>query len=266
VIGRVPLTRGRRLALVIGVPLILGVIGWTALTEVAFAGIGSYPVRLDLPVHGHTVSFSVGSGNATVGSGNVTVGPAAGDRLHVTGTARYSLVRSTVTKRITRSGVSVSSECHFVTGVCFFNYQVGLPAGARAVLSNGSGNLTLRGLAGYVNAADGDGNIAGTGLSGPRVVLESGSGDITIIGLTSADVTASDGSGNITLTFTKVPARVIVSDSSGDVQLVLPPGQTAYRVNARPSDGNRVVNVPTNPASPHVIRVTDGSGDISITN
>src|SRR5215469_10349011 len=119
------MTRGRVLALVIGVPLVLIVIGWTALTEVAFAGIGSYPVRLDLPVHGQTVSFSVDSGN-------VTVTQAAGDRLHVTGTARYSLVRSSVTKTITGSGVSVVSRCRFVTGVCSFNYQVGLPAGVRA--------------------------------------------------------------------------------------------------------------------------------------
>jgi Putative adhesin len=259
VINRVPLTRGRVLALVIGVPLVLAVIGWSALTEVAFAGQASYPVRVNLPVHGGTVSFSVDAGN-------VTVSQTAGHRLVATGTAHYSLVHSAVIRQVTASGVSVSSQCRFVTGQCSFNYQVGLPAGVHTVLANGSGNLTLRGLPGYVNAADGSGNITGTGLSGPQVGLEAGSGDITVSGLASGDVTASDGSGNVTLTFTKVPRRVTVDASSGNIQVVLPPGRTVYRVHAIVSSGNRVIRVPHSSVSPYVIDVNAGSGNISITN
>ena len=41
-----PMTAGRRLALLLGVPLALALIGWAGLTEVALAGLGSYPVRL----------------------------------------------------------------------------------------------------------------------------------------------------------------------------------------------------------------------------
>src|SRR5262249_14364523 len=220
----------------------------------------------NLPMHGRTVNFSVDSGNATVSSGNVTLDQTAGGRLVVTGTAHYSLVRSTVTHSVTASGTTVSSHCRFVTGVCSFNYRVGLPAGVRAVLASGSGDLMLRGLSGYVNAATGSGNIAGTGLSGPQVLLESGSGDITVSGLASADVTASAGSGNITLTFAKVPRRVSVSNSDGDVHLVLPPGRTLYHVDAKASSGSSAVKVPQSTNSPHVIKVSDGSGNISITN
>ncbi len=260
---RAPLrmTTGRVLALLFGAPLALAIIGWTGVTWVAYAAQASYPVRLDLPVPGHTATVSVDSGN-------LTVGQTAGSRLQVTGTAHYSLVRSTVTWHSAPSGVTVSSQCQFVTGVCSFKYQVGLPAGVRAFLSDSSGDIRLRGLAGYVNASDGSGQIVGTGVSGPRLVLEDGSGNINVGGLTSADVVASDGSGDITLTFTKIPGRVSVTDSSGDVRLVLPPGPTFYRVNASTSSGNRVVNVPTTTSrsSRHVITVTDGSGDITITH
>ena len=79
-------------------------------------------------------------------------------------------------------------------------------------------------------------------------------------------MTASAGSGDITLTFTSSPAHVTVSNGSGNVTLVLPPGGTRYRVNASTDSGNRDVNVPTSPAATHVIKVTDGSGNISITN
>ena len=57
-----PMTKGRLLALLLGVPVAFALIAWTGLTEVAYAGQGSYPVRLAAPVHGSTVSLSVGAG------------------------------------------------------------------------------------------------------------------------------------------------------------------------------------------------------------
>jgi len=219
---RVPMTTGRRLALVIGVPLILLIIGWNALSAAAYAGQATYPVRLDLPASGGTVKVSIDSGD-------LNGGPGAGDRLRLTGTARYSVVRSTVTWHATPSGVTVVSRCHFVVGECSFNYRVALPAGSPAILSDGSG-------------------------------------DITVTGVTSTDVTASDDSGDVTLTFTKIPDRVRVSDQFGDVTLLLPPGRTAYRVSAHASFGDTSVGVPTSPSSTHVITVINHNGSISIRN
>jgi Putative adhesin len=251
-----PMTRGRRLALIIGVPLALVVIGWTGLSAVAFAGIGSYRVRLDVPAHGLRVQLGLGSANASIAQ-------AAGDRLRLWGKASYSVVRSTVTWRRTPSGAAVSTQCHFPAGVCGFDFQVVLPAGRPASIDDGSGNVTLRGLSGRLLVSDGAGNINGSAMTGP-VNFEDGSGDVVVGGLASADVTASDHSGNITLTFTKVPDRVHVSDGSGDVTLVLPRGGTLYRVSATASAGNSVVSVRTSSVSQHVISVTDGSGNISI--
>jgi len=275
---RLPMTRGRVLALVIGIPLVLAVIGWTALTAVAFAGQGSYPVNLDVRATGGTARVSVDSANLTVARG-------AAGRLRLTGTAHYSVVRSSVTWHRTRSGVTVDSRCRFPTGVCSADFTVAMPTGARALLSDGSGDMTLRGLTGYVSAGAGAGNITanglsgtadlesgsgdvrGTALSGPQVTLSSGSGNISISGLTSAHVVASDGSGDVTLVFTKVPSYVHVKDASGNVTLILPPGRTTlYQVHASTSSGNRVINVPNSSLSHRMITVTDGSGDISITN
>ena len=272
-----PMTKGRRLALLVGVPLSLALIAWTGLTEVAYAGMDSYPVRLAAPVHGSSVSLSAGAAD-------VQVTQAAGSTLRLTGKATYSLFRSTVTWHATPSGVIVSPRCHFFIGNCSFSFRAVLPAGKRAVLSDGSGNLTLRGLTGPVSAGTGSGDVqanllsgivslqtgsgdvSGNGLSGPKVTLKAGSGDIAIARLASLDVVVSDGSGDISLTFSEVPSRVQVSDSSGDVKVVLPRGPTHYQVNATTNSGNRSVDVPTNSGSAHVITVTDGSGDVSVTN
>ncbi len=272
-----PMTPGRRIALLLGVPLALVIIAWTGLTEVAFAGVGSYPVRLAVPVHGNTVSLSLGPADTQVTE-------AAGSKLRLTGTAHYSLVRSTVTWHTTASGVSVSPRCHFLTGVCSFSFRAVLPAGKRAYLSDGSGNLTLRGLTGPVVAGSGSGdmrasllsgavslqtgsgNITGGTLSGPRVTLSAGSGNIVITSLTSRHLAAYDGSGNISLVFSAVPDHVEVTASSGNVSLVLPPGPARYQVDATTDSGNRTVHLPGTSAPTHVIKVTAGSGNISITN
>jgi hypothetical protein len=55
-----------------------------------------------------------------------------------------------------------------------------------------------------------------------------------------------------------------VTDSSGNITIVLPPGTTAYRVNAHTDSGSTHIRVPTSPDSPFVITATTDSGDITI--
>jgi DUF4097 and DUF4098 domain-containing protein YvlB len=169
------------------------------------------------------------------------------------------------------------------TGVCSFDYAVTVPPVGRSRVSTGSGNLTASGLAGTVtlstdsgdltatrisgNVTIGDhsGNITVTSLAGTRALITDSSGDITGRAVSSQILTAKDLSGNITVVFTKVPRRVQVSNASGDIRLVLPPGPTTYRVSASTSSGSTSINVPRSLTSPHVISVTDQSGDITIT-
>src|SRR6516225_4853238 len=205
-----PMTAGRRVALLLGVPVALAVIGWTGLTAVAYAGQASYPVRLSVPVHGSTVSVSADDAD-------VRVTQAPGSQLLLTGTAHYSIIRSTVTWHNTQSGVIVTPRCHFVVGNCSFDFHAVVPGGKRALISTGSGNVTLAGLSGPVNAATGSGDVSGNA-------------------------------------------------GSGNVSLVLPRGNTLYRVNANTDSGGRVVTVPTSSASQHVITVSAGSGNITIAN
>jgi hypothetical protein len=272
-----PMTAGRILALVVGTPLALIVIGWTALTGVAWAAQGSYRVNLAIPAHGRTVTLAVDSGQ-------LSLGPATGGRIRLTGTATYALVRSTVTWQSTSAGVAVHSGCRQpIAGPCSFDYAVSMPAGLGAAVSTGSGNVTVLGLTGHVTlqAGSGDvrasalsgaveikdqsGNITGTSLTGTQLTVQNESGDVNITGLASRDVTITNQSGNVTLTFAKVPGRVQVSNQSGDIKLVLPPGGTEYQVNASTSSGSQAIDVPRNSSSAHVITVTDQSGNITVT-
>jgi Putative adhesin len=273
--GPLPMTAGRWVALAIGTPLALLAIGWTALTAVAFAGLGSYRVQLAGPAAGRIAAVSVDSGHLAVGPGPV-------GRLQVRGTVRYSLIRPQVSWHRSASGIAVHTRCRAPVGLCLIDFAVTVPAGSRAEISNGSGDLNASGLAGTFTLNDGSGNITATRISGaPTISDQSGdiavtalsgtrarfvddSGDITGSRVSSRDLTAIDQSGDITVVFTRVPDRVRISDASGDITLVLPPGPGRYRVEASSSSGSTSVNVPRSPTSPHLVSVTDTSGDISI--
>ena len=273
--NRLPMTPGRWAALVIGTPLALLVIGWTALTAVAFAGLGSSRVNLAVPLHGRTAAVSVDEGD-------ISVGPGPAGQLRVHGTMHYSLIRPKLTWQRSGSTIALHARCQVPTGVCSFDYAVAVPPAARSEFSTASGNLTASGLAGTVtlSADSGDikatrisgratisdhsGDITVTSPSGARVLIMNDSGDITGTGVSSRQLNAQDQSGDITVVFTKVPDLVRISDSSGNIKLVLPPGPTAYRLSTSTSSGSTSINVPHNLTSPHVISATDQSGDITI--
>lgn len=270
-----PMTAWRWVALVIGTPLALLAIGYTALTAVAFAGLGSYQVNLATPVAGRTAVVSVDSGD-------VTVRPGPAGQLRVHGNLRYSLVRPRVSWRRSASRIAVRSHCHVPVGICLLDYTATVPAGVRSSVSDGSGDLFTSGLTGSFTLKDGSGDITAAQLSGTptisdqagdifvssvsgtRAVIMNSAGDITASGVSSRNLTVTDQAGDISVTFSKVPDRVRISNSAGDITLVLPPGPATYRVSASASSGSTTVSVPRSPTSPHLISVTNQSGDIII--
>jgi Toastrack DUF4097 len=270
-----PMTPGRWVALVIGTPLALLVIGWTALTAVAYAGLGSFRVNLAVPAAGRTATVDVNSGDVSVGQG-------AAGQIRVHGTVRYSLVRPRISWQRSASTIALHSRCRVPVGLCLLDFAVSVPAGGRSAVSDASGDLIASGLAGPVTLNDDSGNITATrisgaptisdhsgdiavsSLSGSRVLIMDDSGDITVSGVSSGGLTVSDQSGDISVTFTRVPDRVQVSDSSGDITLVFPSGPATYRVSASSLSGSTSVSVPRSQTSPHLVSVTDQSGDISI--
>jgi DUF4097 and DUF4098 domain-containing protein YvlB len=147
--------------------------------------------------------------------------------------------------------------------VVLASVRIRRPGGWAPRLTDVFGNLTASGLAGTIRLDNNSGDITAAGLTGDTRLQDS-FGNIEVTGLASADVVASNQSGDITLTFSKVPRRVNVTDSFGNITLNLPPGPTAYRVSARTSFGSSTISVPQATSAPDVITVTNNSGDITI--
>ncbi len=292
--GPMPMTPARRVLLVLGLPVALAFIGALAFNAIALADEVSYHVHR---------SFAAGAGPVAVSVDNADAAyrPGPGRRISVTGTLRGSLARPTFTWRASPGSLALHTQCRVPTGNCSEAFDITVPASRSVRLSDSSGDMHASGFSGHVtlsagsgdigasrlsgvlSLADGSGDIAASGLNGSEVTLADGSGDIavtglagqslrvtdssgdvSITGLAGSDVTARDGSGDITLTFTKAPRRVDVTDATGDVDLVLPHGSARYQVQAGSQSGTTSVSVPRTTSPAHVILVSAGSGNITI--
>jgi hypothetical protein len=107
------------------------------------------------------------------------------------------------------------------------------------------------------------GDIRAAGITGDTRLQDS-FGTISVTGLAAADVVVRNNTGDISLTFTKVPRQVNVTDSFGDITLVLPPGPATYRVVTGNSFGSTTVSVPQSPTARNVITASNNSGNITI--
>lgn len=290
-----PLTPGRRAALAIGVPVCLLLVAYTGLGLVADFGEGRYPVSYTAPAATRSLTVDVAGGQ-------LSIGPAASGPATVTGTARYSLIRSTLSERTVGGTTAVVYHCvDLPVGDCALDATVSVPAamavsadtgGGNATvtgatgpvtLSSGGGNLTAGHIAGPLTMSTGGGNVQATAITSPALTVTTGGGDIqattvnsatvtvTTAGgnidataVSAATVTASTGGGEIELVFATVPRDVQVNTSGGDVVLVLPPGSAQYHVTAHTDGGDVTDTLPQNTSSPNVITVTTGGGNISL--
>jgi putative adhesin len=289
-----PLTRGRLAALVVGVPVCLSLIAINGLSLVANIGEARYPVHYAVPAGAKSLNLSVASGQ-------LLIKQTTASQATLTGTARYSLIRSKVTEQTTGSGTDVRYHCAIPFGDCELDATANVPAGLPVTANTDGGNAEVTGTTGAVTLSSGGGNIAAEHAAGPLALNTSG-GNIQVTDLTSATVTATTGGGdihadgvrsslvtattsggniqatgiaaptvtattgggNIEIDFASVPGDVRVNTSGGNITLVLPAGDTKYHVVTHTDGGNVTNSLPPNSSSRNVITATSGGGNITI--
>ncbi len=267
-----PMTPGRWLTLMIGVPIALALIGWTGFSIVAGVGQASFPVIAALPLENGQLVASMGGADVTLHQDQ-----ARSSTARLTGTAQYSLVRPVFTV----IGTAVSLDCRIPSGNCGLNATLDVPAGTPVDLASGGGNvqasgiqrdvtldtaggdITLSGMGGNTDLSTGGGNVNAGDLGGIMNFTTAG-GDVTVNDLFSPHVKLETGGGNVTLVFTKVPAYLDITSSGGDITVVLPHGTTQYAVSSQTGGGDYSALVPVNMSSRHTITVNSGGGNVSI--
>ena len=270
--AKLPMTPGRWITLMIGVPIALALIGWTAFSLVSGIGQASYPVNATIPLENGQLVASTNGSDITLHQDQ-----ARSNTARLAGTVQYSLVRP----RFTVTGTDISLDCHIPTGNCGLNATLDVPADTPVDLDSGGGNVQASGIGSDVtlNSAGGDvtvssiGGIADLSTGGGNVTagdlggilnFSTAGGDVDGNDLFAPQVTMVTGGGNVTLVFTKVPASLDITSGGGDITVLLPRTAASYAITSDDGGGNYSASVPVNEASSHKIKVNSGGGNISI--
>jgi hypothetical protein len=289
-----PMTRGRRVALALGVPVCLLLIAYNGFDLVANFGEGKYAVSYTLPAGAKSLTLSDAGGQVAIKQMPVS-------QATLTGTARYSLIRSTVTEHTTGDRTTIGNHCPLtLVGDCELDATVSVPVGMPVSASTGGGNASVTGATGPVTLSSGGGdlsadhvsgllslntsggNIQATAITAPTLTASTGGGDIIAdgvssgtltanttggniqaTGVTSPRVTAGSGGGDIQIVFTTDPSNVRVSTSGGNITIVLPQDGATYAISATSVGGN-VSQIPSHSNSKREITATTGGGHIAI--
>jgi len=234
--AKLPMTPGRWITLMIGVPIALALIGGTAFSLVTDVGQARYPVTGTIPLENGQLVASMGGADITLHQDQ-----ARGSTARLTGTVQYSLVHPVFTV----TGTAVNLDCRIPTGNCGLSATLDVPADTPVDLATGGGNVQASGLQ-------------------RDVTMDTAGGDVDVNDLISPHVALQTGGGNVTLAFTKVPRYLDIASAGGDVTVLLPHGKASYAIASNDGGGNYSAPVPINEASSHKINVDSGGGNISI--
>ena len=189
-LGPLLMTPGRWVALAVGVPVALALIGWTGFSLVTTVARGSYPFSYAIPVRDGQVAVNIDAGDVTL---QQALGGSTTARL--TGTVQYGLIRPGISENTTPTGANIGMDCNGINTDCGMSASLDVPAQTAVTLWSNGGNITASGFSNGMTLSAAGGNVNATNLAG-NVQLDSGGGDLTANGLTGTLQIATEG-GNI---------------------------------------------------------------------
>ncbi|GGQ04197.1 hypothetical protein [Streptosporangium pseudovulgare] len=202
------------------------------------------------PERHETVSYDVAdplTGLRVATGGTIEVTETSRSGAHVTESLRWTDRRPVTRHPVLDGTLTLDHTCPPVSDgigrTCVVDYRVEIPRGLRVRADSGAGPIGLHGLSGPVEAS-------------------SGAGDVVADGLTGRQVAAATGAGAVRLGFAGPPDAVDVRTGTGDGVVRLPPG--TYRVVTGTATGLTRVAVADDPASPRLVRVLSGTGNIDV--
>ena len=187
--GPLRMTSGRWIALAIGVPVALALIGWTGFSLVTTVARGSYPFSYPVPVDDGQVAVNTNAGDVTLREAPGTT------TARLSGIVYYGLIRPGISESTTPTGANIGMSCNGVNTNCGMNASLDVPPRTAVTLWSNGGDIAAADFSSGVTLWAGGGNVTATSLAGD-LQLDTGGGDLTGNGLTGAIQVATEG-GNI---------------------------------------------------------------------
>lgn len=211
--------------------------------------------------HHYAVSAQVQALAVNAHVGSVSVSGGASGTVSVVEHISFRHTVPVTTHRASAGTLTLDSTCPSLE-TCSVSYDITVPRAVTVRVNDNVGTIRLESLSGDVTASTNVGTVNLVSVSGP-VGITSHTGTIAGQDVSSAHATLRVSVGKIEVTFSAAPASITATGSVGSVTLRVP-GNVAYAINAHASTGSTQVTVSRNPASPHAITASVGTGSVTI--
>ncbi|MFI5729733.1 DUF4097 family beta strand repeat-containing protein [Kribbella sp. NPDC051587] len=237
------------------------------------AGIGLWQFAGKDSDDEHKVEAKIDTVQLAADNADISIKVSDDDTTSVTEKRHYWFFKHGDAYSVDGSTLKLDGDCGWN---CTADYEVTVPRGTKVVGENGSGDLTLTGVAG-IDADSGSGKVELADVTGDvkldltsgdvsirnlagRLQVKGNSGDIDAEGLRGGAVEVETSSGDIGLDLAEAN-DVQVKGTSGDVDITAPGG---YRVTTDTRSGDVENNLGNDTAGTHSLSATTVSGDIEL--
>jgi Putative adhesin len=246
--GPLRMTSGRWIALAIGVPVALALIGWTGFSLVTTVARGSYPFSYTVPVDDGQVAVNINTGN-------ITLREAPGSSsARLSGIVQYGLFRPGISENTTPTGANVAMSCSGINTDCGMNATFDVPPRTAVTVWSNGGDVSAANFSSGMTLWTEGGNVSATNLSG-NLQVDTGGGDLTGIGLTGAIQVATEG-GNINAGSWTGSGTMRVDSGGGDL--------TADGLTGNFQLSTEGGNVDASGVASGTVNMDSGGGDVTL--
>jgi len=207
----------------------------------------------------------VRSVEVNVGTGSVVIERGSGSDAVVDTSGARGVSSPTDDEHLHGGALVITSTCGstFFSNHCVRNYVVRVPSTVSVVAGSDQGDVTATGIDGALRLHSDQGDVTVRGGRSP-VAMSSDQGDVTATGLGTRSVKAHSDQGNVTLRFLVAPVHVTASSDQGDVDVRLPRGPVAYRVQVGSDQGNASNEIDTDPTSGRTVHASSTQGNVTV--
>lgn len=145
---------------------------------------------------------------------------------------------------------------------CHVDLEIVVPRDLEVVV-DAEGHVSLRDLAGPVDASTDTGGIDAQDLAG-TTRLAAGDGTVQGLALATERLEATSGNGSIDLELAIAPRTVTATSDNGRVEVALPRTEDLYAVDAGSRNGSVDNQIRTDPASPRRVLAQSDNGSITL--
>lgn len=251
--------KGRLWWRVLGSLLAVVVLGWSLFWVVGL--LAQHTEELDRSVSAEGISGL----RVTTDSGSVEVVGTKSRSISIQATFRSGLVDTTHSEARDGDTFVIDFSCPWLIGggSCSADYRIEVPASLDVEVSASNSPVTLRGLDGNVRATTSNDRISVEDLSG-KTYLSTSNGPINALGMAGKSTTLRSSNDRVRVEFVEAPELLDIRTSNDAVSVLLPDTPATFATDISTSNGDKSIEIRTDPRSPREIRVRTSNDDVSI--